>query len=184
MAKCKCVVCGIEFDRNKEQAVHSKIYARRYSHATCEPDNQDFVPLPTKKEKKEVPPDPDAEARKELLDYCKLKFGEKADYPFIQKQIAKFQAEFGFTMTGMLKTLQYFYDIKHGDPSKSNGRISIIPYTYKDAQNYYYTIWLANQINAEIQHEVLIKPPRIIEIEPPTSRPLKIKLFKLLEDEE
>ena len=43
MHKCKCPKCGIEFDRDKIQAV--RVSARRYGHATCYPDNKDLIPL-------------------------------------------------------------------------------------------------------------------------------------------
>ena len=53
----------------------------------------------------------------------------------------------------MLKTLIYFYEVKHNTIDKSNGRIGIIEYVYNDASKYYYAIWQAQQINLEQMNE-------------------------------
>ena len=43
----KCPKCGETFDRDIIQAV--RINGRRYGHAKCYPDNNNFVPLVEKK---------------------------------------------------------------------------------------------------------------------------------------
>ena len=46
----KCPKCGETFDRDIIQAV--RINGRRYGHAKCYPDNNNFVPLVEKKYRK------------------------------------------------------------------------------------------------------------------------------------
>ena len=77
MHKCKCPKCGIEFDRDKIQAV--RVSARRYGHATCYPDNKDLIPLP---EIEKVDTD-----YRELTDYIKELYGDKANWTLIGKQL-------------------------------------------------------------------------------------------------
>ena len=59
---------------------------------------------------------------------------------------------YDFTYSGMLKSLKWFYEIKHNDKDSSNGRIGIIPYIYKDAYDYYYNLYLAQQRNKDIEN--------------------------------
>ena len=49
----------------------------------------------------------------------------------------------------MLKTLIYWYEIKGNSTEKANGGIGIIPYVYKDASEYYYSIYLAQIANRD-----------------------------------
>jgi hypothetical protein len=89
---------------------------------------------------------------------------------------------YDFTYSGMLKSLKWFYEIKHNDKDSSNGRIGIIPYIYKDAYDYYYNLYLAQQRNKDIENyrletkEVVIASPRVF-IAPP-------KLFDLGEEKD
>jgi len=155
--RVKCAICGIEFDRDNEQAVRHG--ARRYSHAACEPDNKDFVPLVEKKTKKE---NPDAAA---LDAYIYSLFGDKTNWPMVKKQIKKYQEEEGYTLTGILKSLIYFYEVQHNSIDKSNYAIGIVPFCYGAAKEYYYNLWLAQQKNQDKvfqakEKEVVIKAPR------------------------
>ena len=156
--RVKCAICGIEFDRDNEQAVRHG--ARRYSHAACEPDNKDFVPLVEKKAKKEVNPDAAA-----LDAYIYSLFGDKTNWPMVKKQIKKYQEEEGYTLTGILKSLIYFYEVQHNSIDKSNYAIGIVPFCYGAAKEYYYNLWLAQQQNQDKvfqakEKEVVIKAPR------------------------
>ena len=71
-----------------------------------------------------------------------------------RKQMKDFVENYHYTYSGMKKALVYFYEIKKNDISKANGGIGIIPYVYRDAYNYYYTLWLANQKN---ENKVIIQ---------------------------
>ena len=155
MAKkmCKCAICGKEFDRNAIQAVRHG--ARRYSHWTCEPDGE-LVPM----EKKD-------EDLQKLLEYINILFKGQQNQAKINQSIKKFHNEFGYSYSGIQKALYYFYEIKHNSIDKANGGISIVPFVYKDAYNYYYDLFMAQQRNEnkkpfiERVREIIIKPPKV-----------------------
>lgn len=150
---CKCAICGIEFDRNAIQAVRHG--ARRYSHWTCEPDGE-LVPM----EKKD-------EDLQKLLEYINILFKGQQNQAKINQSIKKFHNEFGYSYSGIQKALYYFYEIKHNSIDKANGGISIVPFVYKDAYNYYYDLFMAQQRNEnkkpfiERVREIIIKPPKV-----------------------
>ena len=155
MAKkmCKCAICGKEFDRNAVQAVRHG--ARRYSHWTCEPDGE-LVPM----EKKD-------EDLQKLLEYINILFKGQQNQAKVNQSIKKFHSEFGYSYSGIQKALYYFYEIKHNSIDKANGGISIVPFVYKDAYNYYYDLFMAQQRNEnkkpfiEKVREIIIKPPKV-----------------------
>ena len=157
MAKkmCKCAICGIEFDRNAIQAVRHG--ARRYSHQTCEPDGE-LVPM------EGVANDPELQ---KLKDYIGTLFGENANWAMINKQIKKYKEENGYSYSGILKSLIYFYEVIGNSKEKTNGGIGIVPFVYKDAYNYYYDLFMAQQRNEnkkpfiERVREIIIKPPKV-----------------------
>ena len=167
MAKkmCKCAICGIEFDRNAIQAVRHG--ARRYSHQTCEPNNTDLVPMEGGANDPEL---------KKLKDYISTLFGENANWAMINKQIKKYKEENGYSYSGILKSLVYFYDVKHNSKEKANNAISIVPYVYQDAYNYYYSLFLAQQAT---QDKTLITKVKEIIIKPPKMRGTKQQFFDL-----
>lgn len=155
MAKkmCKCAVCNTEFDRNSIQAV--KYGARRYAHFECYKEGE-LVPMEKPKSNN---PDMDA-----LTDYIKEKYKDKANWVLIKKQIKDYEKK-GYTLTGILSTLKYIFDVKHNSVDKSNGGIGLVEYVYEDAKKYYYNIWLAQQENetktfiAKVK-EYIIRPPK------------------------
>ena len=156
MAKkmCKCAICGIEFDRNSEQAVRSG--ARRYAHFKCKKDGE-LVPMETSSSI-----DPDLKA---LNEYIAALYGNKGNYPLIKKQIKKFHDEYKYTYSGMQKSLIYFYEVKHNKIEDSNGGIGIIEYVYEQARQYYYEIFVAQNQNENKSFitkikEYIIKPPK------------------------
>ena len=155
MAKkmCKCAICGKEFDRNAIQAVRHG--TRRYSHWTCEPDGE-LVPM----EKKD-------EDLQKLLEYINTLFKGQQNQAKVNQSIKKFHNEFGYSYSGIQKALYYFYEIKHNSIDKANGGISIVPFVYKEAYNYYYDLFMAQQRNEnkkpfiERVREIIIKPPKV-----------------------
>ena len=150
---CKCAICGKEFDRNAVQAVRHG--ARRYSHWACEPDGE-LVPM----EKKD-------EDLQKLLEYINILFKGQQNQAKVNQSIKKFHSEFGYSYSGIQKALYYFYEIKHNSIDKANGGISIVPFVYKDAYNYYYDLFMAQQRNEnkkpfiEKVREIIIKPPKV-----------------------
>ena len=98
----------------------------------------------------------------------------------VNKQIKDFQQEYGYTYSGMLKSLIYFYEVKGNSTEKANGGIGIVPFVYKDAYRYYYSIFLAKNQNKEKDLSIFQKSREVV-IKPPTLRK-KIKLFFDSED--
>ena len=166
-----CSVCGKRFDRDTEQAV--KTGARRYAHYACKPDGE-LVPLVMKED----------EDLTKLKAYISQLFGQNANWALINKQIKKFKEENGYSYSGMLKSLVYFFDVKNNPKDKANNSIGIIPYIYKDAYNYYYNLFMAQELMQ--QQKNIITQIKEILIKPPKKKGTKRKSFSLgvEEDEE
>lgn len=163
----KCPKCGETFDRDIIQAV--KINGRRYGHAKCYPDNNNFVPLVEKKISEE----------QKIKNYAKSILKEQYVAARVNKQIKDFLAE-GYTASGILKTLIYWYEIKHNDVSKAMGGIGIVPYVYKQALDYYYNLYLAEMANVDKDIDEYRPKEIFISID----LPKKDKEVKLWEDED
>ena len=108
------------------------------------------------------------------------------DEPFVnarvKKQIKDYQKQYGYTYSGMLKALIWFFEVKGNSTEKANGGIGIIPYVYKDAYNYYYNLYLAQIVNQEKDIEQYQTKVREIVIQSPKAPPKRIRLFDLGED--
>lgn len=164
-----CPKCGIKFDRDKIQAV--KISARRYGHATCYPDNKNFVECPNLESNDLI----------QLNEYIYSLFGENTNWALVKQQIKKYQEQ-GYSLTGIKKALVYFYDVKHNSKDKANGGIGIVPFIYQDAFNYYYSLWQAQSINQTKHISALPKVKEVTIKLPVVERPMK--LFFSGDDEE
>lgn len=147
--KVKCPGCGIFFYRDEEENLFIK---NRYWHTKCYKAEQE----------KQSASD---SAITELDNYIIELFS--ADYVSarIRKQIKDMIDHYGFTYSGILGTLKYWYEVKGNQISKSNNGIGIVPYVYADARKYYETIFYANQLNKEDID--LIPDKRIITITSP-----------------
>ena len=167
----KCSICGEMFDRGSIQAVRTS--ARRYAHATCDPDNKDFVPLEVKTE------DPDLTKLKEFINEL---YGKEANWALINKQIKTYTVENNYSYSGILKSLVYFYKIKGNSVDKSNGGIGIVPYTYQAAYNYYYNLFLAQNQNEKKDVKAIIN--KVKEITIPLPKIFLPKRLFNLDDEE
>lgn len=170
----KCSICGQMFDRGSVQAVRTG--ARRYAHLSCDPNNTDLVPLVIK--------ETDNPDYIKLMDYIKKIYGDKANYPLIKKQIKKYIEEQKYSLSGILKSLVWFYDVKHNSVDGSNGGIGIVEYCYQDAYNYYLALFIAQQANAD---KVLDNEIKEVTIAPPEMRGTKQKLIDFgewLDDEQ
>ena len=105
----------------------------------------------------------------------------------VRKQINQYKEEYNYTYSGMLKALIYFFEIKKNSIEKANGGIGIIPYIYKDAFNYYYAIWEAQQKN-EAKLVKMVNPidednTWEIKIPVPQRNIKKRNLFSFLDEE-
>lgn len=164
-----CLKCGKKFDRDKIQAV--KVKGNRYGHSSCYPEIKELVPMET----------PEEEGIKELKEYIDKLFNGNANWALINKQIKNYKTEMNYSYSGMLKSLIYAYEIKKNDITKAKG-VGIIPYTYKDAFNYYYSLWEANQKNENKTIELPVD--KVIKILIPERQIKERKLFTFLDEEE
>jgi hypothetical protein len=167
MAKIvKCPFCGLQFDR--EKVPFKMVGARRYAHEEC------F----NNAEKNKSQEEKDKEA---LFEYIKTIFKTNYVSPVVQKQIKQFINEYNYTYSGIHRSLIYLLDIKKNPVEKMNGRLTIVPYIYQEAYNYYYAIWAAKEKNKE----KVIKVDTVeIRIKSPERKVRKRKLFSFLDEVE
>lgn len=110
----------------------------------------------------------------------------KTDYVHqrVKRQISNFMSEYNYSYSGIRKSLVYWYEVKKQPVDKANGGIGIVPYIYKDAYNYYYMLWEAQQKNLSKDIESY-KPEEIVIRAPAPQRNIKKrKLFTFLDEEE
>ena len=162
--KCKCYYCGIIFDRNQEPWV--MVTGNRYAHKECQ-------------EKYGIRLAPKEQDYNDLISYIEKLFGYDNIPAKIVKQIKEYRANYNYSYSGMLKTLQYWFEIRGAEAERVYG-IGIIPYIYEEAFNYYKTIYEAEQA----AEDIVDYKPKIIEIimAPPRPEEHLPKLFQL-EDE-
>lgn len=159
----KCTVCGKTFNRDRIQAV--KTGARRYAHYKCAPDGE-LVPL------EETGKDEDLI---KLEEYISQLLGDSYNYARVKKQIKEYKEQYDYTYSGILKTLIWWYEIKGNPKDKAQGGIGIVPFVYKDALNYYYSLYKAQQVNQNLSsYKIEVKE---VEIAPPQAIRKKIKMF-------
>lgn len=162
-ALVKCKYCGKTIDRDTEEFVQIK---NRYAHKECANHPQTTA----------VQDD-----RARIMGFIHDKFGAEADYAKTQRLLNKYVAE-GMTASGVLKTLQYYYDITGHSTADSMGSIGIVPYVYKEAKEYYQKTWDANRFNeqADFQMETI----KLTIENPQPKLPRKQSFFNFLDKED
>lgn len=170
MHPVKCSICGETFDRDKIEFV--KTAARRYAHLTCH-----------LKEKGELTEEENS--RLEIYEYTKKLFKNNYNKVRIDNHLNKIMKEnSNFTYGGILKSLIYWYEVRHGDVEKSYYGLGIVPYIYEQAYQYYYSIWLAQQNNKDKKVEDYVSSEQVITIVTPKRVPfIKERHFNLLKEE-
>ena len=123
----KCRICGQEFDTKTVTEGEDWIMPSKnwYYHVKCYTDwkvadthsDEEWVDL--------------------IYDFIARDLKVSYDFFMCEAQRKKFISQNHCTNKGIYFTLKYFYEIKGGDWSKSNGGIGIIPYVYKDATAYW-----------------------------------------------
>lgn len=149
-----CTVCHQKFRKDKEEYI--QISPRRYAHKSCLSVEDKVI----------------ADIHNRMKKIC----GPTYSYKKIQNQINAYLKN-GKTVIGILKTIEYWYDILDGDPNKSNGGIGIVEYVYGDALDYWYQKEQNKQLNSNInidekREEVVITPT-------PIKKPKRFKLFDI-----
>ncbi len=169
MHKVKCKYCGEYFDRDKLPFVKE---SNRYSHKECY----------EKAQANQSKEDKDKEA---LENYIMKLFNEGYVSARIRKQINDYVSNYGYSYSGIHKALVYFFEIKGNSIEKANNGIGIVPYVYKDAYNYYYSIWEAQQKNKHKDLSSLEEIQETVIHIPSPKRPVKRKrkLFSFLDKE-
>lgn len=164
-----CPVCNKKFDRDKTEFVKE---GRRYLHIECAQTAEERL----SKEEKD---------KRALNQYIMQLFGTEYVNPRIQTQIRKYTSENGFTYAGILMSLKYFYEVRHGDIEKAHGGIGIVEYIYQDAKNYYFDIWQAQQVNKGKQIDLYIPANNVkeITIKAPVKKPFLKRIFSFLDEE-
>lgn len=164
-----CQYCKQSFDRDKIAA--KQLSGGRWMHEEC---YEKFWNGMTPAEQAQY---------KENEEYCKLEdyicklFNIQHLTAKIRKQIKDIRSQYRYSYSGMLKTLKWWYEIQNHSIEEANAGIGIIPYVYDRAYDYYYSLFLAEQANKEIEEY----NPNIIviKIQSPQSQPHKRKEFKI-----
>jgi hypothetical protein len=119
-----------------------------------------------------------------MLYIIKL-YNLKDDYilPKYMLQISDFEKQYHFTYSGMLKALKYWYEVKKNPVNKNYG-LGIIPHIYKQAYDYYYSLWLAQEQNKTKNLKDYIPKDVVVVIKSPQRQVEKRKLFTFLDEEE
>lgn len=164
MHNVKCFYCNKYFDRDSEPTVAVK--GRRYAHEKCYNTEQ----INNSENNKEV-----------LEEYIKDLFGYEEIPQAVNKQLENFIKYKNFTYPGILRTLQYCYEVKHLSKEKSGGRIGIVEYAYNDAQKYFLSLEQMKNTNKELAQQEFIIPTEEVHIEPPKRKSGLRKLFNFLE---
>lgn len=164
-----CPYCQKKFDRDKIDFV--QVSARRYAHKECSEREQSRL------SKEEID-------KKNLEAYIIKLLGESYVTARVHKQINQFISDYNFTYSGIHKALVYFYEVQGHSTDKANGGIGIVPYVYKDAYNYYYSLWLAQQKNETKIIQEYVPIEKVVHIPIPERKIKKRKLFSFLDEEE
>lgn len=130
--------------------------------------------------------------QQEKEDYERLKdtirdiFGSSVDWSRTVRQIQSLKKKNGYTYSGMMRSLIYYYQKLGNEPNKTYGSaVGIVPYVYEKAYNYYYQLWLLQQRNIEnnLQYKALpTQEIRNISVKLPENKPIKVEMRKPLFD--
>ena len=164
-----CQYCRKKFDRDKIPFV--QISPKRYAHKDCSKEEEARL----KQEETD---------KIDIENYIMKLLGEDYISPRVRKQINTYREQYQYTFSGMKKALVYFYEVKGNSTEKANGGIGIVPYVYKDAFNYYYSIWEASQKNEGKVVEEYKPVDKVVRISPPQRKLKKRQLFTFLDEEE
>jgi hypothetical protein len=164
-----CAICGKKF--NRDSVPCEQVSARRYAHIECI-QNQESTKTQEELDKEAL--------EKYIMDLLK----EEYISPRVRKQIKQYIEEYKYSYSGIRKALIYFYEVKGNDKQKANGSIGIVPYIYKEAYNYYYSIWMAQQKNEGKEINNYKPEVREVRIPVPKARVRKRKLFAFFEEDD
>lgn len=201
MAQVKCLYCGQSFDRLKEPFAKK---SNRYIHKDCalKKDPNAEIIDPTNNIlcfycKKMIPKDNISRYISEKVCVCdKCKDREPTDEEKLNEYLMKlfnldyidqalkkraetFVTKNGYTYSGMLGTLKYFYEVLR-NPIPAKPTIGIIPYIYWEAKKYYIEIY---QARANNKKSIIENKEFVVEISKPKikKKSFKYNFFEFLE---
>lgn len=127
MSLVTCRVCKQKFDKSKlEENVDWVMPSRNwYYHKKC---YDDWKSTTTRDDKDWV---------SLIYDFLAHDLKVHYDYHLCEGQRKKFITGKKYTNKGIYFALKYFYEIKHGDWTKANGGIGIVPYVYNESMEYW-----------------------------------------------
>lgn len=159
-----CVYCGQKFDANIEPYVKVK---NRYAHKKCADDR--------------IPKEEKDKAR--LEEYLKQLYGEELLDQKLILQAEKYHNDYGYTYSGMIGTLKFFYEIKKNPIDKDRNTLGIIPWVYRDAQLYYSELKTALLLNKDKNINDYIPKEKDFQIKAPKRRAKTKSRFNFLDKE-
>ena len=163
---CTCFWCHESIYPNQDDVIEMPQLKDRYVHKRCN----------------EIHPIDDKE---KLSLYIIKLYNLKDDYvlPKYMLQLSNFEKQYNFTYSGMLKALKYWYEVKKNPVNNTYG-MGIIPHIYKQAYDYYYNLWLADEQNKKKNLNEYVPKDIVIQITPPQRDVPKRKLFTFLDEED
>lgn len=147
---CQC--CKERYDRDKIKTIKISEHPPRYIHATCE---EEFNGTKRQEIKEET----------DLKNYINLMM-PNVNWGLVNKNLTTFKKEYHFSDSGIHKTLIYLFEIKKDNRYKNSTSLSIVPYIYGEAREYFQKIEEAQERNKNISIEeintisISIKPPK------------------------
>lgn len=160
----KCVYCGEMINRDGSvEFVNTSANGYRYAHKTCA----------VKQEEKQV-------VHNQIHTTIQRYLGSSYNKSKVENQIRSLLKE-GKTEIGILRTIEYWYDVKGGDPSRAMGGIGIVKSVYGEALEYQKKLDDIKKANANIDLSKFIAPEAVhYKFKPrPVQRPKRVKIFDL-----
>lgn len=149
----KCAACGGEIEKDMADYTARKV-GNRYYHNEC------YQNLFTQEDGGKV----------KIHKKAKSILAEDYSYSRVERQIDELVSN-GRTLGGILKTLEYWYDVRHNDPSLSNGGIGIVDYVYAEAAQYYKRLKDAKERYENVSSEDVNGYQKLLEVrEVPTKK--------------
>lgn len=124
----KCYYCGEKIDRETEFNF-TKMTNGRYAHDECK-NKRKKIYNKTQETSSTV------NKRDMIHNKVKALCGDAYVKTRVENQIRDNLSQ-GRTIDGILKSLDYWYDVQKHDPAEAHGGIGIVEYIYSEAQRYY-----------------------------------------------
>lgn len=170
MAIQKAVKCpGCEESFHREGLVEGEDFVyikKRYWHKKCYEKTLSTITE-------------DQEIVKELEAYICQVFQIDYVHAKIRRQINDMIAKYGYSYSGILGTLRYWFEIKRNPVDAAKGGIGIVPYVYEDAKRYFQNLFQAQERNRDTELDSAVSAIITIKIHSPIPKRKQVKAFDL-----